>query len=505
MAENVLLTTVNKAISDRIVHLQGADVRGKSVRSGMILSVGTVSEQVFRFGLRMILTRLLAPEHLGLMVIVTVVSNATEAFTDVGVRQSIVQNKKGANPAYLNVAWWFQAVRGFFLYGTAFLLAPLICRFYFYGRPELLALYGEAEILILLRVAFLAILFNGFMSPHAYVLQKEFRFGKSVFLFQGSSVLGALSTIALVFYVRNVWALVIGLVFEGMIRTLMSFILCPFMPRMSGDRASLREITKFARGMFGLPILVFIATQAHFFVVGKVMSMGLVGMYLMAVRLSNIPHKLVTKVINPVLLPAFAEKQDDKGALCSAILELSRAATAIGTAVLGFMAIYSTAVLSAVYGNEYAAVAVPFCVLCAYYFVTIHSKFFGGMFLAMGLPHLHRRITAVRAVLIVGLIYPGIVLFGLGGAPGVMLVASSVGLYMQVVLMRKMIGLESGQYLRSWLPGLWVGAMLLVPRGLLELVGVESIAVHLIIGSVSCLAACVTALSLLKGTGGKSS
>lgn len=500
-----MFATIGKAISGKIIQVRGDSLRAKSARGSLILSVGTVSEQVFRFGLRMILTRLLAPEHLGLMVIVTAVSGATEAFTEVGVKQSIVQNKNGAQLAYLNVAWWFQAVRGFFLYGAAFFLAPLVCKFYFYDNPELLALYGKAEILILLRVAFLTMLFNGVMSPRAHVLQKEFRFGKLVFLEQGSSVIGALLTITMLFYVKNVWALVLGLLAERMLRTLASYVLCPFVPRMSIDRASFGELTKFARGMFGLPILVFVATQAQFFVLGKVVSMGLVGMYVMAVRLSNMPHKLVTKVINPVLLPAFAEKQDDKKKLCSAILELSRAATALGTAVLGFMAIYSTDVLAVVYGGEYTAVSVPFRMLCAYYFVTIQSKFFGGMFLAMGLSGMHRWITAVRAVLIVGLIYPGIVLFGLAGAPGIMFAASVVGLCIQVVVMRKTIGLKSGQYLLTWLPGLRIGVILLIPRILLGIVGIESVAVNLVIGSMSCVVACVFGLSMIKRIAGRSS
>lgn len=472
----------------------------KSARGGMVLSVGVVSEQGLRFVLRMILTRLLAAEHLGLMAIIMVVSLGCEAFTEVGVKQSVIQNKKGSRPEYLNVAWLFQAIRGILLYGAAFLLAPVIWRFYFYDKPELTVLYDQSEILMLLRVAFLTILFNGLMSPRVHVLQKEFRFGRLVLLIQGSSVLGALSTIALVFYIRNVWALVIGFVLEGVVRTLLSFILCPFRPRLSIHRESLREIARFARGMFGLPILVFIASQTHIIVLGKIMSMSLVGMYVMAIRLSNIPHKLFTKTISLVLLPAFAEKQDYEKALCSATLKLSRAATAIGVAIAGFMAIYSTAVLSVVYGQEYAAVALPFSLLCAYALVSIHERIFGSLYLAIGLPHLHRRISAVRAILIVGLIYPGTALFGLAGAAGVMLVANTVTLCTQVVLMRKAIGLKFRQYVCSWLPGLWVIIILLVPRGALKFLGVESIVLNFIAGGLSCSVGCIIGLLLLKSS-----
>lgn len=465
-----------------------------------MLSAGTVSEQGLRFVLRMILTRLLAAEHLGLMAIIMVVSLGCEAFTEVGVKQSVIQNKKGSRPEYLNVAWWFQAIRGVLLYGAAVLLAPMIWRFYFYNKPELTSLYAQSEVLMLLRVAFLTILFNGLMSPRAHVLQKEFRFGRLVLLIQGSSVLGALTTIALVFYIRNVWALIIGLVLEGAIRTLLSFIMCPFRPRLNIDRESLREIARFARGMFGLPILAFIASQADIIVLGKATSMALVGMYVMAIRLSDIPHKLFDKIISPVLLPAFAEKQDYNKTLCSATLKLSRAATAIGVAIAGFMAINPTSVLSVVYGQEYAAIALTFSLLCAYALVRIHRNIFGSLCLAIGLPHLHRRLTFLLTIIIVSLIYPGTALFGLAGAAGVVLVANTVTLCTQVVLIRKAIGLKFWQYVCSWLPGLWVIIILLVPRGALKLLGVESIVLNLIAGALSCSVGCIIGLLLLKSS-----
>ena len=202
-------------------------------------------------------------------------------------------------------------------------------------------------------------------------------------------------------------------------------------------------------------------------------------------------------------IPVDNEKQNNKKSLCSAILELSRAATAIGTAVLGFMAIYSTPVLSVVYGQEYAAVALPFSPLCAYAFVSIHERILGSLHLAIGLPHLRRWVVVLRAIVVVSLIYPGIALFGLAGAAGVVLVASTVALCAQVLLMRKAIGLQFWQYVRSWLPGLWLIMALALPRGLIEVIGTESTVLKLAVGALSCLVGCVISLALYRSSGAK--
>ena len=172
---------LRKMISDKISRLKGTDIKAKSLRAVMALGAGTFAGRSMRFIRSMILARILAPKQIGLMAIVMSVITISEALIEVGVKQSVIQNKKGASAEYLNVAWWMQVVRGLLLFGIAFLLAPWISSFY--GKPELLNL---------LRVAFLAILLRGFISPRAHVLEKEYKFGRVVLLIQGSAVLGAI-------------------------------------------------------------------------------------------------------------------------------------------------------------------------------------------------------------------------------------------------------------------------------------------------------------------------
>ncbi len=452
-----------KVISDKIGQLKGMDIKAKSARAVVVLSIGTVAGRSMRFVRSMVLARILAPDQLGLMAIVLSVSMISEALIEVGVKQSVIQNKQGARVEYLNVAWWMQVVRGLCLYGIAFILAPWIS--YIYVKPELLNL---------LRVAFLAIALRGFMSPRAHVLEKEYKFGRSVFLIQGSAILGAIISISLALVMRNVWALVIGFVIEMAILCILSFILVPFMPRFEIDRSSLAELMKFARGIFGTPILNAISIHAPVLVLAKVISSHQLGLFHLAAMFAYIPTDLYIRIITPVLLPAFSEKQDDKRALWRGLLQTSRYTAFLIVPLIAFMICFSRELLGIVYESQYVAMAVPFAVLCLQILARSESSILAGMYMAVGKPHLLRRFSSVRAAIIIVFIYPAAVRFGPLGVAVVVVLSGFSVLLLQVIKARVVIGLQLSQYLRSYIPGLLTALPIIVTAVLLWVFRVDS-------------------------------
>ncbi|MHC4625371.1 MAG: oligosaccharide flippase family protein [Planctomycetota bacterium] len=463
---------LHNMISNTIDRVRGSSLKAKSARAAIALGSGTVVERGLRFVRNMILARILAPDQFGLMAIVMVVASVFEAFTEVGVKQSVIQNKRGADNEYLNVAWWFQAIRGLAFLMIAYLAAPWISSYY--GKPELLGL---------LRVAFLAILFRGLVSPRAHVLEKEYRFGRAVFLVQGSGVLGTFSAIILAFMIQNVWALVIGFVAEFAIMCMLSYVIAPFKPTCRIQRESLAEMFKFARGVFGLPILTIIAYQIDVLVLGKVVTEEELGMYYLAVALVQLPIFLFSRVVRPILLPAFSQMQDDNDSLCRVILQISRAVAVFVIPFVVFMASCASAILLLAYGPEYTAVTIPCAMLCLLILVRSEGSILASAYFAVGQPHMHRRFVAVRAAMIVGFIYPAVVHFGLSGAAFVVIVSNVIATLIQVVSFRKVIDLRFSTYMRCYLPGLLL-ALPLAGINLLSLSGTESPFTVLAVGAV---------------------
>ena len=438
----MLATTIRKTVFSTITLAQGSNLMAKSVRAVMKLGAGTIVGQGMRFVRRMILAKLLAPSEIGVMAIVFSVSITLEALTEVGVKQSVIQNKKGAGDEYLNMAWWMQLVRGFCLSSIAILSAPWIGSFY--HKPDLV---------LLLRVSFLAIAFRAVISPRAYVLEKEYKFGRRVVLFEGSAILGSIVTIIFAFLMRNVWALVLGFVSEAAILFLFSFILVPFLPRFRIHRDSLDELMAYARGIFGLPILTAISFQAPILILGKVIDDYQLGLYNYAYVLAYFPTDLYMRMVAPVFLPAFSIKQEEKEALCRGILQVTRWTSLTSVPLIAFMICCGSELLYLAYNPEYAIMAFPFAVLCLQVIARNGSLILASVYLAVGKPHLHRFYSGLRALSVI-LIYPAGIYGGVLGASFAVILGNFIVLFLQVGGCRKIIGLKLGDYISSYTSGL---------------------------------------------------
>ena len=492
------MNLINKTFVTITDRFRGDDLKARCARSSVILMSGAFVAKFLGFGSKVVLTRLLVAQEMGLMVMIISLTQLFEVLTEVGIKQSVIQHKNGADPEYLNMAWWFQSLRGIVLYAVAFVVAPWLCEFYFRSRAEVLTRYSMEELITLVRVAFLSILFSGFISPRAHVLEKKFRFGRAVVITQGGFILGTLVIIILAFVIRNVWAIVIGFATIGFARCLMSYALCPFMPRFAYHRESFQGLYSFARGMLGLPVLTYIAFNIDVLVAGKLVSTSLVGFYGMALTLAVAPWDLFSRIISPILFPAFAEKQDDREVLCRAIVKITKFTALFGFPLVALAIICSRTVLSLVFGEQYSAVAVPFSLLCIYALLLIIGTILGNLFFGIGQPGKHRLFVGLRALILIVFIYPAITLFGLTGAAAVVMLASCAVMCVQVIVIRKVIGLNIFDYIISWLPGLVLAApvlaVVLVVRGLAP----GSPMVHFIIGLLSWIIVCGIGLILPK-------
>src|SRR5262245_29382509 len=80
-------------------------LRKLAIRGSMWAVGGYGASMVLRLGSNVVLWHLLVPEAFGLVLLVNVFLQGLEMFSDLGVRVSIVQHKRGDDPDFLNTAW----------------------------------------------------------------------------------------------------------------------------------------------------------------------------------------------------------------------------------------------------------------------------------------------------------------------------------------------------------------------------------------------------------------
>jgi len=421
------------------------------------MGAGTFAEQASRFGRNMILTRLLAPEAFGTMAIVLSAGSVIHTITDMGVKEAIIQNPRGSEEHYASAAWWLALGRAVSLYAVIFFLAPWISTF-----------YGNHELLRLLRVVGLGVIFDGAISSRAYIAVKGMRFGKWAAINNGGGILGVFLTVLLSFFVRDVWALVLGNVAESASRCLLSYTLCPYVPSLSWDREAIRDLLKFSRGLFGLSFLNLIFMRTDVFVLAKLYTSAQLGLYVMAVSLVQTPSGFIMNLLGQTLLPTLAHVQDNAARINRILIQVTGVLVYVGAPILIFTFFCGRWLLSIVYGRSYAVAAASLIVASSVALANLVNGQITTVFYAKGMPQLHRRCVVIMAVLMIVLIYPLVKWAGIVGGQIACLVSILAGYGFQLARIRHFTGLDLARYgrmlLRPTAIALAVGALCVTTR-----------------------------------------
>lgn len=414
---------------------QGENLKAKVFRGGAWLGGASFAEQMARFARNMILTRVLAPEAFGMMAIVMSAGSLIDTFTDIGIKDAIIQNPRGGEDRYLNAGWWMVVARGIVIYSLIFSLAPWLARFY--GNPELAPL---------IRVALLSVLFYSFMSAGAYLGLKQMKFGKWATLYHGGGIFGVVTTVILSFYIPNVWALVIGYCAEAAGRCLLSYLLCPYLPRFRWNNDAGRDLFKFSRGLFGLSLLNLIFARADIFVLAKLYSAAELGLYSMAVYLIQTPIGFLMGLLGQTLLPTLSQIQGDEGRVNRIFLQVTSLLVMLGMPAFVFVFFCGRSVLTLMYGHPYSAAAAPLIAASAVALFNTLNGQITSVFYARGLPQLHRTCVLIMAIAMIALIYPFAKWFGFVGAQLACLVSVLLGFLFQMARLRALTRFDLSQF-----------------------------------------------------------
>jgi len=416
----------------------GRGLKGHVFRGGTWLGIGSICEQAFRLGRNVVLTRLLAPEAFGLMAIIYSTSYIVDMLAEIGIKEAIIQNPRGHEAGYVNSAWWLSFVRGTFIYAILFAAAPWVGRF-----------YGHTDLTALMRTALLSIVLMGAQSPMAYVALKEMKFRKWTFLQSGTGLMGSVIVVVLAFFIRGVWALAIGYAAENLMRCVLSYVLCPFLPRISIDRQAARGLLAFSRGVFGLSFLNLIFSRADVFVLGKMFSAADLGVYTMAVYLVQVPTSFAVALLSQTLMPSFAQMQQDNPRMNRILSRVTTLLFLVGMPPLIFIVLSSRSILSLMYGSRYLSGTPTFAIAALVALVNIINTVITVLFYAVGRPQFHRRCVFIMALLMIVLIYPAVKEFGMVGGQIAALVAIIAGFASQLLRIERLTQLDLSQYGRA--------------------------------------------------------
>jgi O-antigen/teichoic acid export membrane protein len=302
--------------------------------------------QVLRLGSNILLTRLLFPRAFGLVALVNIFNQGLMMLSDVGIEPAVIQNPRGDEPAFFNTAWSIQVVRGFALYAVAIAAAwPLSA---VYKEPQLLWLTvaGSASVAIV-----------GLHSTSIYTLRRRLAVGKLTLIELGSQVASLVVMIPWAYLFPSVWPLVGGAVASALFKTVASHMLdVGYRNRFAWDPQARAAITHFGKWIFGASAVGFISAQGDRLLLGRFLGVAELGVYSIAVFLSEAASTVITRITFGVLYPILSRIRAQGDARLRDIYYRARLALdALALPALGALTMLGPLVIHILYDKRYAA------------------------------------------------------------------------------------------------------------------------------------------------------
>ncbi|MFN4128360.1 MAG: oligosaccharide flippase family protein [Paracoccaceae bacterium] len=375
---------------------------------GAALLVGSFGlSQVLRLLSNLVLTRLLFPEAFGLMGLVTVFLIGMVMFSDVGIGQAIARSPRGDDKDFLDTAWTLQILRGALLFLVGLALANPVAAF-----------YGEPVLAGMLALASVQLLAMGFMPTKRDTANRHLRLGRLTLLDLAVQVLSLVIMVALAFWLRSVWALVLGSIAGTVLQILFTVFFLPGPGnRLRLERAALQELVHFGKWIFLSTICGFLLSQGDKLILGKFLPLDAFGIYNIGFFLGSFPAMLGTLAISRLLIPIYRERppgesRDNFLKLRKMRILVSGGLMAV-TAVAAFLGPWFVSFL---YDGRYHDAGVVVTLVACIQIATIIGLTYDNVALAAGDSRRFFVLMAIRTILLIAGLYFGVQMAGLPGA-----------------------------------------------------------------------------------------
>ena len=362
-------------------------LRQRVMRSGGITAAGYAGNQLLRFGSNLILTRLLFPEAFGVMAIMQAVVVGVTMLSDVGVAQSIVRHKQGAEPAFVNTAWTIQIVKGILMAIALWVASSPVAQAY--HQPLLEGMMPWA--------AFAALL-AGFTSTKVALANRNVETLRITLINVGALSVGIVASILFAWHDPTPYALVWGNVVATIANVVAGHVFLRGPPnRLAWDRAVATSILSFGGWVMLSSAVGYMTGEGNKLVVGSVLDIRLLGLFGLASTLSVVVSQAVGSMSSQVLFGAYSEVfRKDPSRLSQAVERARRVQIVPIWCAALVLALFGPQIVRLLYDPRYADAGIVLQFLAVGTMVSVLNNSFAGVLWAMDRVGLSTVILAVQ-------------------------------------------------------------------------------------------------------------
>lgn len=278
-------------MNQRLPSLKRAVLTGSS---WTLLSVG--AGQLIRLGKSLILTRMLFPEAYGVMAIVWSVLYTLGMLSDAGLAAAAIRHEKAQETDFINTLWTAKVARGLMIFVITCVIAYPIS-----------VMYRMPDLVWLIPLAGLTMAINGFNSTNVYSQQRQMVYGRLTFIELSNEIVGLVVMVIWAYFSPGVGAMIGASIVCAVYFLASSHLILPgIRNRFAWDRAAIHDIFHFGKWVFLSSAIFLVYTQGDRMLLGHYLDVKLLGIYSIAIMISEIVSGVVSKLNNAVLYPALS-------------------------------------------------------------------------------------------------------------------------------------------------------------------------------------------------------
>jgi O-antigen/teichoic acid export membrane protein len=356
-------STDHQNLADAPIH---DGISGESLTQSAVRGFGwNLSGSVVRYGagflINVILARLLGPKPFGIVAIATIVISIGNLIVDSGLNASLVQ-KKELTPNDIKFVFTIQTILGISIYLFIALIAPIIAR-----------LFGETDIIPVLRVLSLMIVLQSASQTSIGLLRRNFKFRQIQQAVLVSYLVGYLLLgVPLAFSGKGVWSLVIAQLVQSLI-----YLIIVYWSAKHPIAFCFRDknkVTRFGINMLGANIANWIIASLDSVLLGKFFGSEVLGLYNRSMTLAFTPVNIVVSSSQSVIFSASSRSQESISKVRSAFLGVLSTFMIILFPFSITLSLLAEPIISVIYGSDWInaipflhvlALALPFSALMA--------------------------------------------------------------------------------------------------------------------------------------------
>ena len=271
-----------------------SSLRNRTIAGAKWNLAGNLGQQLARFGIGIILARLLTPQDYGIIGMISIFLALGDTLVESGFSQAII-HKKDPGDQDISTVFSFNILVAILIFILLFVFSGSIASF-----------FNQQILKPIIRVLGLGIIIRSFTLAQNTLFTKQLKFREISILNIISTFISAAVAIPMALRGYGVWSLVGLSIVKDFSFSVMIWLKSEWKPGTAYSFASLAELSKFGSRMLAVGLLDTFFMNIYQVLIGRYFSAGDLGLYTRAIGYRNLISKNLLNVINSVAFPAFA-------------------------------------------------------------------------------------------------------------------------------------------------------------------------------------------------------